>query len=84
MITRPEYEAARKVVEEWLDQEYNKELDQAQRDFPIGTVIRDRIHDHYPIGPITSYFQLYHEVYFNIDAGGNAVGLISYKHAEKI
>lgn len=84
MITKTEYENAQRIVDAWNDQEYQKQLEMAMNDFPIGTVIKDAYHENYPSGPIIRYYRLYNEVYFDIDAGGGAVGLISHKHAQKV
>ena len=46
MVTKEQYDAAKTVVQLYEDQEYARKLEQAQNDFPIGTMVRSTYSDY--------------------------------------
>lgn len=82
MITREQYCAAKKIVEIYEDQEYYKRLEQAKKDFPIGSYAKGQTG--WSSGEVWGYGRAGNDVTIKVRSNGRSAGHFLAKYAIKL
>lgn len=82
MITTEQYLKAKKVVQEYEDQEYAAQLEIAEKEFPIGSYAEGQTG--WSMGEVWGYGRAGKEVTIKVRRNGHSTGHFFAKYAKKL